>query len=82
VLAGSGSTLELRSVAARRTLIRARVTPAGLEDLLDTSVVEQVRTPPVPFLDFRDWWSVSAGDLKRTEQASAVVGVLAPTGLG
>jgi len=50
--------------------------------LLDTSVVEQVRTPPVPFLDFRDWWSVSAGDLKRTEQASAVVGVLAPTGLG
>jgi len=76
VLAGSGSTLELRSVASRRTLIRARVTPAGLEDVLDTSVVEQVRTPPVPFLDFRDWWSVSVGDLKRTEQVSAVVGVL------
>ncbi len=76
VLTDSGSTVELRSVSARRTLLRARVTPEGLEDVLDTSVVEQVRTPPVPFLDFRDWWSVSADDFQRVEHASAVIGVL------
>ncbi len=76
VLVGSGSTVELRSVTARRSLLRARVTQAGLQDVLDTSVVEQVRTPPVPFLDFRDWWSVSIDDLQRTEQPSAIVGVL------
>ena len=76
VLARFEAPVQLRSVSARRTLLRARVTPAGLEDLLNTSVVEQVRTPPVPFLDFRDWWSASAADLSRTERASAVVGVL------
>lgn len=76
VLAGSGSSVQLRSVTARRSLLRARVTLTGLQDVLEVSVVEQVRTPPVPFVDFRDWWTISAGDLQRTEEPSAVVGVL------
>ncbi|MGH3719641.1 MAG: S8 family serine peptidase [Pseudonocardiaceae bacterium] len=76
VLADAGGEVELRSLGTRRNLIRARVTPTGLEDLLTTSVIEQIRTPPVPFLDFRDWRTLAADDLRRTEVASAVVGVL------
>lgn len=81
VLINSASTVQLRSITARRSLLRARVTPQGLQDVLDTSVVEQVRTPPVPFLDFRDWWTASVEGLQRTKEPSAVVGVLddAPT---
>lgn len=72
----SGGRQELRSVSVRRSVIRARVTEAGLNDLLSLSVVEQVRTPPVPFLDFRDWRNLAASDLTRASVASATVGVL------
>lgn len=76
VLALRGGEVQLRALSARRNIIRARVTAVGLEDLLNTSVVEQVRTPPVPFLDFRDWRTLSATDLERNVVASAAVGVL------
>ncbi len=76
VLSRSGSSVELRSLDVRRNLIRARVSPAGLLDLLETSMVELVRTPPVPFLDFRDWRALSADDLTGHQIPSAVVGVL------
>ncbi|RSM82850.1 subtilase [Kibdelosporangium aridum] len=76
VLAHSAGDVQLRSLSPRRTLIRARVTQASLDDLLDTSVIEQVRTPPVPFMDFRDWRTLGATDLIRTSLPSATVGVL------
>jgi hypothetical protein len=66
----------LRSITARRTYLRAEVSAAGLDDLLNTSVVELVRTPPVPFLDFRDWRDLSVSSLTRIDEQSEVVGVL------
>lgn len=76
VLARSNGRVLLRSTTARRNYLRVEVTAEGLQDLLDTSVVEMVRTPPVPFLDFREWRDLSAQNLTRDEVASAVVGVL------
>ncbi|WP_238412984.1 S8 family serine peptidase [Saccharothrix deserti] len=77
VLAQTEVQAQLRSVSPRRNLIRARVNAEGLEDLLNTSVVELVRTPPVPFLDFRDWRTLQSEDLPhRITVASAAVGVL------
>ncbi len=66
----------LRSISSRRSYLRIQVPAAGLQDLLNTSVVELVRTPPVPFLDFRDWRSLDIASLSRVEEASEVVGVL------
>lgn len=66
----------LRSVSARRSYLRVEVSAAGLADLLNTSVVELLRTPPVPFLDFRDWRNVGIDSISRVETASEVVGVL------
>lgn len=66
----------LRSVSARRTYFRVQVAAAGLADLLNTSVVELVRTPPVPFLDFRDWRDIDVTTLSRVVEESEVVGVL------
>jgi subtilase family protein len=76
VLALRGGEAQLRSLSARRNLIRARITTEGLDDLLNTSVIEQVRTPPAPFLDFRDWRTLKATELTRTTVASTTVGVL------
>ncbi|MGL5823317.1 MAG: S8 family serine peptidase [Nocardioides sp.] len=66
----------LRSISSRRSYLRVQVWSAGLRDLLNTSVVELVRTPPVPFLDFRDWRSLDVGSLMRVEEEGEVVGVL------
>jgi len=66
----------LRSVSARRSYLRVQVSAGGLTDLLSTSVVELVRTPPVPFLDFRDWRNLELASVSRLEVASEVVGVL------
>lgn len=73
--ANNGEVL-LRSVSARRSYLRVRVSADGLSDLLNTSVVEMVRTPPVPFLDFRDWRNLDIASLSRVDTASEVVGVL------
>lgn len=75
VVQNSGQVL-LRSVSARRTYLRVEVTGAGLSDLVNTSVVELVRTPPVPFLDFRDWRDIDISAVTRTDRVSEVVGVL------
>ena len=66
----------LRSVSARRSYLRVDVSTAGLADLLNTSVVELVRTPPTPFLDFRDWRNLDISAISRSIVASEVVGVL------
>lgn len=71
----SGQVL-LRSVSSRRSYLRVRISSAGLDDLLNTSVVELVRTPPVPFLDFRDWRNIDISFVSRSDVASEVVGVL------
>jgi len=76
VLSLSGGQVLLRSVSARRTYLRVQVNQAGLDDLLDTSVVETVRTPPVPFLDFQDWRTLAVEDLQLELSPSATVGVL------
>ena len=76
VITQNGGQVLLRSVSARRSYLRADVTAAGLSDLLNTSVVEVVRTPPVPFLDFRDWRNIDISSVTRSRRVSEVVGVL------
>ncbi len=73
---GSGGNILLRSISARRSCLRVSVSSDSLHDLLETSVVEIIRTPPVPYLDFRDWRELSAADLDLHREKSAVVGVL------
>lgn len=76
VVAGNSGSVLFRSVSARRTYYRVQVSASGLADLLNTSVIELVRTPPVPFLDFRDWRNIDVASLERVDEASEVVGVL------
>lgn len=76
ILAANNCRVSLRSVSARRSHLRIDVTALGLADLLNTSVIELVRRPPVPFLDFRDWRTIGISSLSRTDQDSEVVGVL------
>ncbi|MDO8731921.1 MAG: S8 family peptidase [Actinomycetota bacterium] len=75
ISANSGEIL-LRSISARRNYLRVQISVDGLYDLLNTSAIELVRTPPVPFLDFREWRTFSVASLDRIEEASEVVGVL------
>ncbi len=75
VRANDGRVL-LRSVTSRRSYLRVEISSVGLEDLLNTSVIELVRTPPVPFLDFRDWRSLGVTSLSRVDEEGEVVGVL------
>ena len=73
--AGSGS--EVRAdVRARRTVLRLTVDRPTLERLLATSVVERIRTPPVPFLDPSDWRTVTAQELVLDRREGILVGVL------
>ena len=76
VLLNTNGEILLRSVSARRIYIRVAVSSDGLKDLLDTSVVESIRTPPVPYIDFRDWRDLTPSDVTISRQPSAVVGVL------
>lgn len=76
VLGISGGRVLLRSVSTRRTYLRIAVSAAGLIDVLDTSVVETVRTPPAPFLDFRDWRTLGADNLQLERAEGAEIGVL------
>jgi hypothetical protein len=66
----------LTDLRARRTVLRARVGAEGLNDLLDTSVVEQIRTPPVPFLDPSDWRFITSTDIQLDRREGVPVGVL------
>lgn len=76
VVIGNGGNVLLRSVSPRRNYLRISVSAAGLSDLLNVSAVELVRTPPVPFMDFRDWRNLDLTSLARIESASEVVGML------
>lgn len=67
---------DLAAIGTRRIILRVTLPAERLPDLLSISVVEQVRTPPVPFLDYRDWWHAEAAQLQRNEVPGPVVGVL------
>lgn len=64
------------SIGSRRTVLRVEVTQDGLNDLLAVSVIERIRTPPVPFIDPSDWRDVSTNELTLRTQPSAPVGIL------
>lgn len=76
VVADSGGTIIHNATGTRRSVLRASVGEEGLNNLLATSVVERVRTPPVPFIDLSDWWAIEADDLALQPQDSVAVGVL------
>lgn len=76
VLVASQGRILLRSTSARRNYLRVEVGEQGLLDLLEISVVEVVRTPPVPFIDFREWRNLSVEELSLATEPSATVGVL------
>jgi hypothetical protein len=65
-----------QAVGPKRTVLRVSVDEEGLGNLLNTSVVERVRTPPVPFIDHSDWRDVSADDLTVQTFPGVPVGVL------
>jgi Subtilase family len=69
-------TVLLSDIRSRRTVIRARIDDEGLDDLLNVSVIERVRTPPIPYLDASDWRYARAEDFIVRQQPSAPVGVL------
>lgn len=71
-----GNLVHPSQVSARVTVIRVRITQAGLTDLLATSVVEKIRTPPVPFMDASDWQDVTLNDIHIQHTAGTPVGVL------
>jgi hypothetical protein len=64
------------SVGTRRTVLRVEVTQDGLNDLLAVSVVERIRTPPIPFIDPSDWRDVTADDLTLRARPGTPVGIL------
>lgn len=76
VVETAGGTVLLRDVRPRRPILRGSVDAAGLDDLLNTSVVERVRTPPVPYLDPSDWRTLQADDLGMKREGGAPVGIL------
>lgn len=73
--AGTGS--EVRAdIRVRRSVLRLSVGRPTLERLLGTSVVERIRTPPVPFLDASDWRAITAEELVLDRREGVLVGVL------
>lgn len=69
-------TIVHRAVGTRRSVLRVSVSAEGLNNLLSTSVVERIRTPPVPFIDPSDWRDVAADDLELRTHGGIAIGVL------
>lgn len=76
VVERSGGTILLRSITPRRSYLRISVSSKTLNDLLDVSAIETIRTPPVPYLDFREWWNADSQSLQRATENGTVVGIL------
>lgn len=76
VVTGSGGTIIHNAVGTRRSVLRVSISAEGLNNLLATSVVERVRTPPVPFIDPSDWRDIEADDLALQPRDGVAVGVL------
>lgn len=65
-----------QAIGPRRSVLRVSVNNAGLNNLLETSVIERIRTPPVPFIDPSDWRDVDANDFELQTQRGVAVGML------
>jgi hypothetical protein len=65
-----------QAIGPRRSVLRVSVNDEGLGNLLGTSVIERIRTPPVPFIDPSDWRDVDIDDLVLQTQSGVAVGVL------
>lgn len=76
VLGVSQGGIVHESISSRRTVLRVEVAQDGLNDLLAASVVERVRTPPIPFIDPSDWRDVTANHLTVRPRPSVPVGIL------
>lgn len=76
VALSGGELVHPSQVSSRVTVVRVRVTCTGLDDLLSTSVVENVRTPPVPFMDPSDWQDISLEDIRIEQVPGTAVGIL------
>jgi hypothetical protein len=72
----TGGSLVHQAIGPRRSVLRISVNADGLSNLLATSVVERVRTPPVPFIDPSDWRDVDADDLVLRTRDSVAVGMI------
>lgn len=72
----TGGQIIRQAIGTRRSVLRVSVTNEGLASLLDTSVVERLRTPPVPFIDPSDWRDVSVDELTLRTRSGVAVGVL------
>ena len=59
-----------QAIGTRRSVLRVSVNDEGLSNLLGTSVIERIRTPPVPFIDPSDWRDVDIDDLVLQAQAA------------
>lgn len=58
------------------TVLRARLSPEGVDALLGLSVVERVRTPPMPFIEPSDWVARTADDIDTDARDGEPVGVI------
>jgi hypothetical protein len=58
------------------TIVRTRVSGIGLSRLLELAVVEQVRTPPTPFIEPSDWMAADVADLVLETRESEPIGVI------
>ncbi len=76
VVSFSQGTVIHRAVSIRRSVLRVAVSHDGLTNLLDTSVVERVRTPPAPFIDPSAWRDVDVDELELHTRSGVAVGVL------
>jgi hypothetical protein len=63
VVESNGSQIVDVDERPRFSVVRALVTTGCLEQLLLLSVIERIRTPPIPFLDPADWFNLEPGDL-------------------
>jgi len=61
---------------AQFTVLRARVSGAGIEAMLGLAVVERVRTPPTPFLEPSDWVARGVDDLDVEVRDGEPLGVI------
>lgn len=75
-LADEASSVQRLDERPRFTVVRARVSPADLPTLLDLPVIEQVRVPPMPYIDPTDWHGASAEDLDWDSGGGTAVGVI------
>ena len=64
------------AIGVQRSVLRVRVSELGLDSLLETSVVELVRSPPEPFIDASDWRDIDAVDLQLVKLPGVAIGML------